>query len=102
MCRHSARERQELREPFVEREPHAFPEPGLRPRVEAGAALLSALDDANLSIHRNAFVWNCPIDIDPSHHPDGCPRCARSRVTAPREFVGRFTNGGIRRVQPRG
>lgn len=68
------RERQDLLEPLVEREPVAAAgtgDPGLRPRAEAASALLAALDDAGLGAHRAAFVAACPLDLDPAAHPDG-------------------------------
>jgi hypothetical protein len=67
------RERQDLLEPWIEREPVAAGarEPGLRPRAEAAAALLQALDDAGLGAQRTAVADNCPLDTDPGHHPDG-------------------------------
>jgi hypothetical protein len=67
------RERQDLLEPWIEREPVAAGarEPGLRPRAEAAAALLQALDDAGLGGQRTAVADNCPLDTDPGHHPDG-------------------------------
>ena len=66
-------DRQDLLEPWIEREPVAADArgPGLRARIEAAAALLAALDDATLGAHRAAFAHNCPLDLDPSHHPDG-------------------------------
>jgi hypothetical protein len=67
-----SREKQELLEPFVEREPvTALRGPGLRPRAEAAAALLAALDDAGLGRYRPAFTGNCALDVDVLHHPDG-------------------------------
>jgi len=66
-----SRERQELLEPLVEREAVAELSPGLRPRAEAAATLLAALDDAGLGGHRAALVDRCPLDLDASHHPDG-------------------------------
>ena len=67
------RDRQDLLEPFVEREPVAADErgPGLRPRAEAAAALMAALDDGGLGGHRARFVESCPLDLDASHHPGG-------------------------------
>jgi hypothetical protein len=67
------RERQDLLEPYVEREPVALgtPGPGLRPRAEAATALLAALDDADLAAHRAALCAACPLDLDPAHHPGG-------------------------------
>jgi len=67
------RAQQDLLEPLVEREPAGAGArgPGLRARAEAGAALLAALDDADLTAHRDAVIANCPLDLDPSHHPDG-------------------------------
>ncbi|MCU1518131.1 MAG: hypothetical protein JWQ75_2852 [Pseudarthrobacter sp.] len=67
------RENQDVLEPFVEREP-VTPDssgPGLRPRAEAAGSLLAGLDDAGLSRHRAAFIENCPLDVDPTHHPGG-------------------------------
>ena len=61
----------DLLEPQVEREPVKLGGPGLRLRAEAAVALLSALDEANLGVHRVAFVANCPLDVNPAHHPDG-------------------------------
>ena len=66
-----SRERQDLLEPLVEREPIAAASAGLRPRAEAAVALLAALDDAGLGIHRAAVVDHCPLDLDPLNHPDG-------------------------------
>lgn len=68
------RERQDLLEPWVEREPLAAGArgPGLRPRAEAASALLAALDDAGLgAAHRDAFTANCPLDLVATDHPDG-------------------------------
>ncbi|MEU2102231.1 hypothetical protein [Nocardia sp. NPDC019255] len=65
------RERQELLEPLVEREPVGEVSPGLRARAEAAAALLAALADAGLGGLRAEVVVNCPLDLDPLHHPDG-------------------------------
>jgi hypothetical protein len=67
------RDHQDLLEPWIEREPVAAGGrgPGLRARVEAAAALLAAVDDAGLGAHRAAFAENCPLDVDPSDHPDG-------------------------------
>lgn len=62
---------QDLLEPFVEREPVAVASPGLRPRAEAGAALLAALDEAGLTAHRASIVATCPLDLDPRAHPGG-------------------------------
>lgn len=65
--------RQDLLEPWVEREPveAGTRGPGLRPRTEAGSALLAALDDVGLGAHRGAFTENCPLDIVAEHHPGG-------------------------------
>lgn len=65
------RDQQELLEPHVEREPLDGAMPGLRARVEAGAAWLATLDDAGLSRYRGAFVVNCPLDLDPTHYTGG-------------------------------
>jgi hypothetical protein len=67
------RDRQDLLEPLIEPEPGAQDTlgPGLRPRAEAAGALLAALDDDGLASHRMAFVDNCPLDLDPGHHPGG-------------------------------
>jgi len=62
---------QDLLEPFVEREPVADASPGLRPRAEAGATLLAALDEAGLGVHRASIVAECPLDLDPLAHPGG-------------------------------
>lgn len=62
----------DLLEPMVEREPvEPGSGPGLRPRAEAGAALLAALDDAGLGVHREAFVENCRLVFAAGEHPDG-------------------------------
>jgi len=67
-----ARERGDLLEPTVEREPvEPGPGPGLRLRAEAAAALLAALDDAGLSVHRDVLVERCPLDFTAGNHPDG-------------------------------
>src|SRR5215472_2528803 len=66
-----SRERQELLEPLIEREPAVSRAPGLRGRAEAAAVLLSALDDAGLGRHRDAIVEHCPLDVQPLDHPDG-------------------------------
>ena len=66
-----SRERQELLEPLIEREPAVSRAPGLRGRAEAAAVLLSALDDAGLGGHRDAIVEHCPLDVQPLDHPDG-------------------------------
>jgi hypothetical protein len=65
------RDRQDLLEPQVEREPVGPSGPGLRARAESAAALLAALVDAGLAAHRAIFVTQCPLDLDPLHHPDG-------------------------------
>src|SRR5262245_5590606 len=62
---------QDLLEPFVEREPVEVPSPGLRARAEAGAALLSAIDEAGLGAHRATIVARCPLDRNPRSHPGG-------------------------------
>jgi hypothetical protein len=62
---------QDLIEPFIEREPGTAQSPGLRPRAEAAAALLSALDEAGLGAHRATLVARCPLDLDPLSHPGG-------------------------------
>jgi hypothetical protein len=62
---------QEVLEPLVEREPPGTQGPGLRARAEAAAVLLAALDDAGLAGYRETFAANCPLDLDPAHHPDG-------------------------------
>lgn len=69
--REFGRNGQELLEPLVEREPVAAGGPGLRPRAESAATLLAALEDAGLGGHRASFVANCPLDLDPTHYPDG-------------------------------
>lgn len=61
----------ELLEPMVEREPVAVRSPGLRPRAEAGAALLAALDEAGLGAHAAAVAARCPLDLNPLSHPGG-------------------------------
>ncbi|MFT3924529.1 MAG: hypothetical protein QM778_18465 [Myxococcales bacterium] len=61
----------DLLEPLVEREPITTRAPGLRPRAEAAAALLAALDDAGLGSFRKAIVQHCPLDLNPIDHPDG-------------------------------
>jgi hypothetical protein len=66
-----SREQRDLLEPLVERESAAVQSPGLRPRAEAAAALLSALDDAGLNTHRAAFIDACPLDLEALNHPDG-------------------------------
>jgi hypothetical protein len=67
------RSEQDLLEPRVEREPGGAGSlgPGLRPRAEAGAALLAVLDELGLTAHRDAVIANCPLDLDPAHHPGG-------------------------------
>ncbi len=67
------RAEQDLLEPWVEAEPvgPGGPGPGLRPRADAGGALLAALEDAGMDAHRTAVIANCPLDLDPAHHPDG-------------------------------
>jgi len=67
------RERADLLEPLVEREPVPVDAtgPGLRGRAEAGAALLAALDDAGLGAHRATLASTCPLDVEPEHYPDG-------------------------------
>ena len=65
------REQRDLLEPLVEREPVDLASPGLRARAEAAATLLARLDDAGLGPHRAAIVHQCPLDLDPTHHPDG-------------------------------
>jgi hypothetical protein len=62
---------QDVLEPFIEREPVAVASPGLRPRAEAGAALLAALAEADLVAHRASILANCPLVMDPDAHPDG-------------------------------
>ena len=62
---------QDLLEPLVEREPVLVASPGLRPRAEAGAALVAALDEAGLSAHAATIVAQCPLVLDPSGHPGG-------------------------------
>lgn len=62
---------QEVLEPYVEREPAGPQGPGLRARAEAAAVLMAALDDAGLAAYRETFTANCPLDLDPAHHPDG-------------------------------
>jgi hypothetical protein len=61
----------DLLEPLIEAEPVAVSSPGLRARAEAAAVLLAALDDVGLGALRGAIVANCPLDLDPDHHPDG-------------------------------
>lgn len=65
------RERQDLLEPLVEREPVFVGSAGLRPRAEAAAVLLASLDDAGLGAHGVGLVDRCPLDLDPLSHPDG-------------------------------
>lgn len=62
---------QELLEPLVEREPVAEGGPGLRARAESAATLFAALTDEGIGHHRDRFVEHCPLDLDPSHYPDG-------------------------------
>lgn len=62
---------QDLLEPLIEREPVLIASPGLRPRAEAGAVLLAALDDADLGVHRAEILEHCPLDLEPASHPDG-------------------------------
>jgi len=67
-------ERQDLLEPWVEREPVPAGAlgPGLRARAEAASALLAALDDAGANVaaaRRDAFAINCPLDTDPATTP---------------------------------
>lgn len=62
---------QELLEPLVEREPATRHSPGLRPRAEAGAALLASLEEAGLDQFRDEITTQCPLDLDATHHPDG-------------------------------
>ena len=61
----------ELLEPLVEREPVAPGGPGLRARAEAAVTLFAALADDGLAHHRDRLVEHCPLDLDPSHYPDG-------------------------------
>jgi hypothetical protein len=62
---------QDLLEPFVEFEPVEVSSPGLRARAEAGAALLSAIDEAGLSAHGATIIARCPLDLNPHSHPGG-------------------------------
>lgn len=86
------RERADLLEPLVEREPVPADAtaPGLRGRAEAGSALLAALDDAGLGAHRDALASNCPLDFDPEHHPDG----ARAALDPAWTRLQRLLTGG--------
>lgn len=65
----------DLLEPAVERETGADPAgPGLRARVEAGAAFLTSLTDGGLTgaaDYRQAVLANCPMSFAPSDHPGG-------------------------------
>ncbi len=65
----------ELLEPLVEREPTSGAQPGLRARAEAGAAFLTALDDAGLSSFKAAVLAQCPLDGNPPDPND--PSLAR-------------------------
>lgn len=65
------RDRRDLLEPLVEAEPANEQTPGLRARAEAAAALLAALDDADLGARRADFVAACPLNVDADGHPDG-------------------------------
>ena len=89
------RERQDLLEPLVEREPVAADGlgPGLRPRAEAAAALLAALDDAGLGAHRAAFADNCPLDPRSGAPSRRRRRRARPRVATPRAAARRSRDG---------
>lgn len=62
---------QDVLEPFVEGEPVEVSSPGLRARAEAGAALLSAIEEAGLGKHRATIVARCPLDRNPLSHPGG-------------------------------
>lgn len=64
------RERPELLEPLVEREPPDGTGPGLRGRAEAGAVLLQSLEEAGLEGHVAALVAACPLSLDPGAGPD--------------------------------
>jgi hypothetical protein len=61
----------ELLEPLIEREPVEVSSPGLRPRAEAAAALLAALDEARLGAHNATIMARCPLDLNPLSHPGG-------------------------------
>lgn len=65
----------DLLEPAVEAEAAtAGTGPGLRPRAEAGMALLAALGDsgtADVVTLREELVAQCPLDLDPANHPGG-------------------------------
>lgn len=69
--REFGRDRQELLEPLVEREPVLAGGVGLRTRAESAAVLLAAFDDAGLGTHRATLVAQCPLDLDASHYTDG-------------------------------
>ena len=86
------RERADLLEPLVEREPVPADAtaPGLRGRAEAGSALLAALDDAGLGAHRDTLASNCPLDFDPEHDPDG----ARAALDPAWTRLQRLLTGG--------
>jgi len=62
---------QDLLEPFIEGEPVVLSSPGLRPRAEAGAVLLSAIDEVGLAAHSATIIGRCPLDLNPGSHPDG-------------------------------
>ena len=66
----------DLLEPLVEAELPSADNlgPGLRPRAEAGAALLAAVDDAGLAGgagYRQALLDNAALVLDPLAHPGG-------------------------------
>ncbi len=66
--------RLDLLEPWVEREPvpAVHRGPGARPRVEAAAALMAALDDDGAGARRADFAAHCALDFEnPLAHPDG-------------------------------
>jgi len=110
---------QDLLEPRVEREPVAAGGrgPGLRPRAEAGAALLAALDDVTVAgvelgtRYRADFVANAPLVLDSAQHPDGdhaeldpawvrLARLLRGRALADGELVAVAVESAAPRLPP--
>jgi hypothetical protein len=69
--REFGRDRRDLLEPQVEREPVGTVSVGLRARAESAAVLLASLDDAGLSAYRTSLIAACPLDLDTTHYPDG-------------------------------
>jgi hypothetical protein len=65
-----ARDRHEVLEPLVEAEAVMVIAVGLRARAEAAAALLAALDDAELGPRRDDFIQACRLDVRPAAGPD--------------------------------